>query len=99
MYSSEYSDSAPCQQREFPDLPKFIPLDEESLGPFEFNLGVQELSEAITSLKGGKTPRPDGLPVEIYKSDQNGFIQGRLSPHKESAQHSLWKPPTMLSCH
>ncbi len=45
---------------------EFPQLNGEYLGSLEFNLRTQELSEAINSLKGGKTPRPDGIPIKIY---------------------------------
>ena len=49
LYSSEYSDSALHKQKEFLDSLEFTPLNGESL---ELNLGAQELSDAIISLKG-----------------------------------------------
>lgn len=67
LYSSEYSDSAPHRQKEFLDSLEFTHLNEEHLGPLELDLGAQEVSEAIASLKGGKTPGPDGIPIELYK--------------------------------
>ena len=33
----------------------------------EKDITVEELSAAIDSIKAGKTPGPDGFPIEIYK--------------------------------
>lgn len=36
-------------------------------GEIEKDIYLVELSVAIDSIKGGKTPGPDRLPIEIYK--------------------------------
>lgn len=89
LYSSEYSDSAPDYQITFLDSLDFIPLDEDSLGLLEFNLGAQDLSEAISNLKGGKTPGPDEIPVELYKIFKTKLSPPLLEMYQESFNNGV----------
>lgn len=84
LYSSEYSDSAPHRQKEFLDSLEFTHLNEEHLGPLELDLGAQEVSEAISSLKGGKTPGPDGIPIELYEIFKTKLLPPLLDLYRES---------------
>ncbi len=48
---------------------------------------VEELSSAIDSIKAGKTPRPDGLPIEIYKKFKNKLLTPISEMFTESFQN------------
>lgn len=47
---------------------KFLPRRKRILlDPLNRNLKTGDISQAISSLKGGKTPGRDAIPIEIYK--------------------------------
>lgn len=41
---------------------------------FFFNLSLEELSEAVQCMNGGKAPKPDRLAIKIYRTFQKGSI-------------------------
>lgn len=54
-----------------------------------------ELSAAFTSLQGGKCPRPDGFPVEIYRQFQHKLLPILLDMFNELFQSGTL--PTTLN--
>lgn len=63
---------------------QFQKLPEEDKQILDNPLTISEIYEAIGHMNSGKTPGPDGLPVEFYKifkNDQQGFIQKRQGYH------------------
>lgn len=50
------------------DLPSVSPNDSQTL---DAPLTVTEIKEAIHSMNSGKSPGPDGYPVEFYKRFSN----------------------------
>lgn len=42
-------------------------VSEEFDEKLEGNLNEEEISKAVDSMKSGKMPGPDGLPIDIYK--------------------------------
>lgn len=73
------------------DLPKLDPKDCDSLNA---EITAAEIRNAIASLKGNKTPGPDGLPGELYKK----YCE-KLSPYLLrvflQAQNDDALPPTL----
>ncbi len=55
---------------------QFLELSEETRSNLEKNLSIEELSEALQDMSNGKSPGPDGLPMEIYKT-----FAGKILPH------------------
>ena len=53
----------------------------------EKDITVEELSVVIDSIKAGKTPGPDGLPIEIYKKFKNKLLTQILEIFTESFQN------------
>ena len=74
LYQSDYLTSASQKQKEFFDSLDFVPLKEDSQATLESDLNDEELSLAISSMNGGKTPGPDGIPIEIYKTFRSKLI-------------------------
>ena len=68
LYSSEIDEGTMLQSRFLDSLtiPKLS--DEESL-KLENVLSLEEISEAMKSMKSGKAAGPDGLPFDIYKKN------------------------------
>jgi len=62
------------------------------MGLLELNPGVEELSEAIASLKGGKIPGSDGIPIEIYKIFKAKLIPPLLKMFEESFDRGSFPP-------
>lgn len=56
----------------------------EPLDSLEVNITTEELSGAISCMKGGKTPGPDGIPIEIFKLFQDTLIPPMLEMFKEA---------------
>ena len=84
LYQSDYLTSASQKQKEFLDSLDFMPLKEDSQATLELDLNDEELSLAISGMKGGKTPGPDGIPIEIYKTFRSKLIPPLLEMYKES---------------
>lgn len=59
---------------------------------FEDDLKSEELSDAIISMKGGKTPGPDGTPIELYKMFHHKLIHPLLEMDQESLEHGALPP-------
>lgn len=73
LYKSEYMGNRETQDA-FLDQLKFQTLSEEDKTILDSLLTIKDLSEAIDDLNSGKTPRPDGLPIEFYKTFKNKLI-------------------------
>lgn len=58
------------------------------------NITVEELSEEIQNMTSGKAPRPDGLPIEFYKTSKTKLAEPLLNMFKECSQEGIF-PPTM----
>ncbi len=48
-----------------------------------------ELSIAIDSIKGGKTPGPDGIPIEVYKMFKHRVMLPLLEMFMESFHRNV----------
>lgn len=62
-------------------------LDDNAQKELNSPMSRSELSEAIDSMTGGKTPGPDGIPIDIYKK----FKGMLLSPLLDMCEESLEK--------
>ncbi len=75
LYSSEYLESAAERLKDFLDALDFKATDLCFMVSLEDDLKSEELFEAIISMKGGKTPGPDGIPIELYKIFHHKLIR------------------------
>lgn len=93
LYTSEFCDEEHNLLKFFSnlDMPKISTTDHEML---DAPLNLTEIKEAIKSMNSGKSPGPDGYPVEFYKkfSDQLAPLLLEMFNHSNS-QGSL--PPTL----
>ncbi len=78
FYSSLYKSETPKEQSklvEFFDQISVPTISSEYKKDLEHPLQLQEISAAIAALQSGKTPGPDGFPIEFYKK-----FSTKLSP-------------------
>lgn len=66
LYQSEYPDDTQLQSEFLNKLDIPTMTDQDKIG-LDKPLTVNEMSEAVRSMRSGKTPGPDGIPIEIYK--------------------------------
>lgn len=57
-------------------------------------LTVDEMSEAVHNMKSGKTPGPDGIPIEIYKLFPDKLLPPLLEVYEEAYESGIL-PPTL----
>ena len=93
LYSSEIGLNT-SEMNNFLDnihIPKISEVIKEEL---EKDITLGELSMAIDSIKGGKTPGPDGIPSEVYKMFKHRLMPALLEMFKESFLNGIL--PTSL---
>lgn len=73
------------------NLSRISPEDSERLST---DIHSTELQKAIASLKSGKSPGPDGIPVELYKEFSN-ILTPFLHRMYNQAQLDGTLPPTL----
>uniref|UniRef100_A0A3B5R0Z3 Reverse transcriptase domain-containing protein n=1 Tax=Xiphophorus maculatus TaxID=8083 RepID=A0A3B5R0Z3_XIPMA len=88
LYKSEYSGNKDTQAAFLNQL-KFKTLLEEEKTTLDSPLTIEDLSEAIDSMNSGKTPGPDGLPIEFYKTFKNKLILPLLNMYEESYEAGI----------
>ena len=66
------------------------------LTDLDLDITNEELSAAIGTMKGGKTPGPDGIPIESYKTFQDVLTPPLLEMYKDSLDS---ESPPLLSKH
>ena len=93
LYSSELIQER-VDQSSFLDSLTIPKLPEEDSANLERVLTLREIYEAITCMNSGKTPGPDGLPVEIYKKFASKLGPPLLEMFLESFESGIL-PPTM----
>lgn len=71
------------------NLPRLSPEDKASLNK---DISLEELKNTINTLKSGKTPGPDGLPVELYKKFTDTLTPYLLKTFQQALTTGL--PPT-----
>lgn len=95
FYETLYSSQSTVTMQTFfgkCNLPTLSEMDRKELGS---EITVKDISETVKSLKSGKTPGPDGLSNEFYKTFNN-IISPQLQcmytqAYKEQTYHRLWK--------
>lgn len=101
LYSSEYLESATEKQKVFLDTLDFGSTDLGFMVSLEDDLKSEELSEAIISMKGGKTPSPDGIPIELYNIFHHKLITAvitlLLKPRKSPKDCGSYRPISLLN--
>lgn len=58
----------------------------------ELELKAEELSLALDNMKGGETPGPDGIPIEIYKIFRTKLIPPLIEMYHESLRSGSLPP-------
>ena len=71
-YASEYPPETDTQAS-FLDRLEFPNISDESKDILNAELTVEEISNAIDSMRAGRTSGPDGLPIDIYKRLKNNL--------------------------
>ena len=92
LYSTDSSASALQKQKYFLDSLNIKPLEENFLDDLDLDLTIEELSAATGSMKGGKTPGEDSIPIEIYKAFQETLLPPLLEMYKESLDSGSFPP-------
>lgn len=88
LYSSDCSPNNELQTDFLDDLN--LPLiSEEDCKNLEEGITVEEISAAIDAMTSGKTPCPDGLPIDIYKKLKERLISPLLDMLLETFQMDL----------
>lgn len=67
-------------------IPKISEVIKEEL---EKDITLVELSLAIDSIKGGKTPGPDGLPIEVYKMFKHRLMPALIEMFKDAFRNGI----------
>lgn len=93
LYSSEVDPNI-AELKTFLDNIQIPKISEACKRELEKDITLMEVSEAIDSIKGGKTPGPDGIPVEIYKLYKQKLLLPLLEMFKESFNNGIL--PTTL---
>lgn len=92
LYYTECSSTAIESQKEFLDSLSFASLDDDAVKSLNSELIAEDLSLAISSMKGGKCPGPDGIPIEIYKIFKDKLITPLLDMYNESLNNGSLPP-------
>lgn len=66
LYQSDCPDNTQLQS-EFLDKLDIPTMPEHDKTKLDKRLTDDEISEAVRNMKSGKTPVPNGIPIEIYK--------------------------------
>lgn len=93
LYSSEIGPNI-CEMNNFLDNINIPKISEVIKGELEKDITLVEWSVAIDSIKGGKTPGPDGIPIEVYKMFKHRLMPPLLEMFKESFHNGIL--PTSL---
>lgn len=93
LYRSE-TDPNTFEMKHFLDSIHIPKISEIIKGELEKAVTFVELSTAIDSMKGGKTPGPDGIPIEVYKMFKHRLMPALLEMFKESFHSGIL--PTSL---
>uniref|UniRef100_A0A674NQL5 Reverse transcriptase domain-containing protein n=1 Tax=Takifugu rubripes TaxID=31033 RepID=A0A674NQL5_TAKRU len=93
LYSSEIGPNT-SEINNFLDKIQIPKISEVIKGKLEKEITLMELSTAIDSIKVGKTPGPDGIPIEIYKVFKYRLMAPLLEMFKESFHNGIL--PTSL---
>lgn len=91
------------KQREYLKSHNLIKLNEEQKKNFNKPISIREIVEAIKNQNKGKSPGPDGLPIEYYST----FEDCLLLPYKQVLENVLaegklpetWKEATISLIH
>lgn len=76
----------------FLDQLQFKTLTEEVQVDLDKDITMEELLQAIKSINSGKTPGPDGLPIEFYKTFQKQLLTPLLDMFNESFNSGTLPP-------
>uniref|UniRef100_A0A3P9IJZ9 Reverse transcriptase domain-containing protein n=1 Tax=Oryzias latipes TaxID=8090 RepID=A0A3P9IJZ9_ORYLA len=97
LYSSQCESSADSRT-EFLDKIKFPTLSDEQKKILNNSISKEEVSEAISALKGGKAPGPDGFGPEFYKTFSKMLV-GPLTDMFVDSFEKGFLPPTLSHAH
>lgn len=95
LYDSEMQ-VHPHSQNTFLDGLDIPQVPNDFLSMLDADLKEKELSKAIDEMRGGKTPGPDGLPIDLYKKFKSKLITPLLEMFTESF-HNGNLPPSLTA--
>lgn len=84
LYNSDFPLNMKTNQNNFLDKLDIPCISEEEKCELDKELDLVDVSNAITNMKGGKAPGPDGLPIDIYKLFKEKLIGPLLDVYVES---------------
>lgn len=91
LYSLEYTEDRK-QQETFLNEIKILKISNEVKYNLEADLSEEEVLSAIENLRGGRTPGPDGIPIDFYKKFKKKLASPILNMIKESYQQGVLPP-------
>lgn len=78
LYKSKYKANNKTVQKLFLDQLQFQTISEDERTALDSALTTEDLSEAIGDINSVKSPGPDGLPVEFYKTFKRKLVRPLL---------------------
>lgn len=97
FYSNLYTSKCTVDHaamNEFLDDCNLSKISSEDSNKLNADMNLTEIQKAIMSLKSGKAPGPDGIPVEVYKKISNILSPFLLRMYKQSQLEGNL-PPTL----
>lgn len=91
LYQSVYPIN-PVNQNFFLDGLDIPCIPEDTKLELDRKLDLEDVSNAILNMKGGKAPGPDGLPIDIYKLFREKRIAPLLDMYSESFEQGCLPP-------
>lgn len=91
LYSSEASGDTSHQTTLLNNI-QIPSLSDEARKHLDSSLSVEELLKAISTMKNGKTARPDGLPIDIFKAFKERLVQPLMNMFEESLENGILPP-------
>lgn len=85
LYSSEYTEDRK-QQETFLNEVKIPKISNEVKDNLEADVSEEEVLSAIENLRAGRSPGPDGIPIDFYKKFKKKLVTPILNMFKESYQ-------------
>lgn len=88
FYYHLYKSEPPCEGIQFPTL------SEEGRAHLDTPIQLSELSDAMTSMKGGKAAVPDRIPINTYKAFMEKLLPALLKMLEKVFEKGCL-PPTL----
>ena len=95
LYQSEYPENTQSQI-EFLDQLDIPTITDQDKTELDKLFTVKEMLEAVQNMRSGKTPGPDGIPIEIYKLFPEKLLPPLLEMFEEAYESGIL-PPSLRS--